>query len=133
MNQVVIALGSNIEPWDNVTKARALLAEEFELLKASRFTETAPIGNPHQPDFVNGVVLIQTNLSQQQLKTRLRELEQKLGRNHLRDKNAARTIDLDIVAWNHAIVDPDVYVRDFLRAAVEQVCPSKLSQLSQKE
>lgn len=123
MNQVIIAVGSNIEPWDHTARARALLAAEFELMRESRFIKTEPIGNPDQPDYVNGVLLIQTNLLPEQLKARLRTIEHTLGRRPSRNKRAPRTIDLDIVVWNHEVVDPDVYEREFLKTAVAEVCP----------
>ena len=123
MSRAVIALGSNIRPQDNVPKAILRIGQTHRIMKKSRFTETPAIGSTPQPDFVNGALLIETAMDRDALKDWLRKVEAELGRVRSEDRNAPRTIDLDIVVWDGQIVDDDVYGRDFLRRAVEEVCP----------
>jgi 2-amino-4-hydroxy-6-hydroxymethyldihydropteridine diphosphokinase len=123
MNQVIIGIGSNIDPQKNIQKVREILAKEFQVLKESSFVETKPVGNPNQANFINGTILIQTDLSPEELKTRLCTIEVLLGRNRTSDRNSPRTIDLDIAVWNGNIVDLDVHRRPFLSASVLELWP----------
>jgi 2-amino-4-hydroxy-6-hydroxymethyldihydropteridine diphosphokinase len=62
-------------------------------------------------------------MGREELKSWLRELERELGRIRKSDRYDPRTIDLDIVVWGGEIMDEDVYEREFLRAAILEVCP----------
>ena len=123
MNQAIIGLGSNIDPHKNVTKARAALAERFQILESSRFSRTKPIGYKKQPDFINGAMLIATHLDWQELRQILKEIENNLGRVRQRNSHGPRVIDLDLLVFNHQVVHQDVYERDFIRKAVTQLQP----------
>ena len=124
MNQVVIAIGSNIDPEKNIRMAIAKIRVNFELRAESAFVTTKPIGNTDQPDFTNGALLISTHLKPPELKRWLKNVEKKLGRTKSQDKNGPRTIDLDIAVWNGKIVDNDVHERNFLKNAVFELLPS---------
>jgi 2-amino-4-hydroxy-6-hydroxymethyldihydropteridine diphosphokinase len=122
MNQVIIGVGSNIDPRHNIQQATDLIRECFHLVAVSQFRETKPVGVTNQPNFLNGAVLIRTPLDPVQLKSRLRQIEDRLERQR-EAKNGPRTIDLDIMVWNGKVVDPEVMHRDFLQAAIEDVDP----------
>ena len=124
MNQAVIGIGSNIQPEANIPKAISSIRKAHRILKQSRFIETLPIGSPDQPHFYNGAVLIETELERDDLKAWLLKVESELGRVRGIDRNAPRTIDLDIVVWSGEVVDLDVYGRDYLRQAVNEVYPA---------
>ena len=121
MNRVVIGIGSNIDPQANVRAAVEAIAAGHRLLAESAFVQTEAIGRPHDPPFLNGAVLIETQMDADALKRWLRELEAQLGRRRGPDRCAPRTIDLDIVVLNGEIVDWAVRERDFLRTAVREV------------
>lgn len=121
MNQAVIGLGSNIDPKKNIQAAKEALRQRFSVLKESDFIETKPVNCGTQPNFINGAVLLMTDWDQDRLKSELRGIEDVLGRTRGADKNAPRTIDLDVVVWNNRIVDKDYYHRDFLKQLVDQV------------
>ena len=61
-------------------------------------------------------------MNHEQLRDWLKQVEDQLGRKRI-EKFGPRTIDLDIVVWNDKIVDADVYERDFLRNAIQQIFP----------
>lgn len=124
MNRAVIALGSNIDPKEHVAAAQAQIAAGHRLLGTSRFVITQPIGPQDQPSFLNGCVLIETDMGLESLRQWLKDLEDRLGRVRTSDKFGPRTIDLDVVAWNGQIVDEDVYSRDFLQEAVRELLPT---------
>ena len=122
-HEVVIGLGSNIDPEANLEQAVQELESRFKVSKRSRWTRTKPIGIQDQPDFYNGALLMETELEQQSLKKELKRIEDILGRDRSLPKFGPRTIDLDILIWNKKVVDEDYYERDFLRKGVEEIIP----------
>lgn len=124
MNKAVIALGSNIEPETNIKLARHKLAQNFDLVKESQFIKTKPVGYIEQPDFINGCILIETDLDQTQLKNKLKSIEREMGREKSPIKFGPRSIDLDITVFNTQIVDQDFYNREFVKKTTLEVYPS---------
>lgn len=122
-NEVIIGVGSNIDPQINIDKAKQLIAQNHNLLKASSFIETKPIGCKNQDNFLNGAFLIETEMDTLSLKSWLKTLETQLGRVKTENKNGPRTIDLDIIVWNREIVDSEVYERDFLINSIKELIP----------
>ena len=123
MNQVIISVGSNIEPDKNIAKAREILSKDFEVVAETDFISTKPVGYTQQPDFLNGAVLIRTDLKLEPLRQHLRKIEDTLGRRRTILKFGPRTVDLDIVVWNGKLLDPDFYERDYLKKAVLELMP----------
>ena len=124
MNSAVIGIGSNIDPEENIEEGKRLLSEKFNILKFSRFVKTPPKGNLHQPEFINGGVLLETKLSQSETKDILKGFEVQMGRTNAMHCNKPRIIDFDIHVWNGEVIDPFFYEWDFLRSIVLEVLPS---------
>ena len=122
-HEVVVGLGSNIDPEANLEQAVLELKSRFKVSKQSKWTRSKPIGIQDQPDFYNGALLLETELEQQSLKKELKRIEDILGRDRSLPKFGPRTIDLDILIWNKKVVDEDYYERDFLRKGVEEIIP----------
>jgi len=122
-NRAVLGLGSNIDPEENIHKAVVIIRAEFSLIKISSFVTTEPVGFKEQAPFLNGALLIETELDAAALKIRLREIETALGRVRAENKNGPRTIDLDILVWNGEVVDDDVYEREFLKSSIVELIP----------
>ena len=121
MHEVVISIGSNIDPHSNIKKALLVLKDFIQIQKVSELIITKPIGITDQPDFVNGALKCFTFQSREELIQQLKAIEDLLGRDRSRPKFGPREIDLDIVAWNGEIVDTDYFSRDFLKTVVDQV------------
>ncbi len=104
---VFISLGSNIEPEKNLAQAVRLLRSKCHVTAVSSVYRTAPQGFSEQPDFLNMAVLVSTSLSPESLKGEALDwIEHELER--IRDplnKNAPRTIDLDISLWGDAVFE----------------------------
>ena len=122
-NNVVIGVGSNIEPSKNIREAQSAIANHFKLIKTSSLIETKPIGYLDQDNFLNCAFLIETDMDSEKLKFWLKDLEGRLGRIKTENKNGPRTIDLDIVVWNEEIVDAEVYEREFLQHSIAELLP----------
>ena len=88
MNRVIIGLGSNIKPDQNIQQARETLATKYNVIAESEFKITTPVGKIKQADFINGSVLIDTRLPIDQLKEELSEIEKSMGRNKPHDRFA---------------------------------------------
>jgi len=133
-NRVFISLGSNIDAETNLTAAVRHLRnhDAVEVIATSRVYETAPVGTVDQPNFLNAALLIRTQLSAEALKAGpLWEVEQVLGRVRTADKNAPRTIDLDIALFNYDVLDvgvrhipdPELLTRAHVAVPVADLAP----------
>ena len=121
MNSCIVSLGSNIDSEKNIAEALRLIAANFQLIKASRFIKTKPIGMADQPDFTNGAVLIRTEINLENLTSALKKIEDQMGRDRTKAKFGPRNIDLDILVWNGEVIDQDYFTRDFLRASADEL------------
>ena len=121
MNTVAIGVGSNIDPNDNISKARKYISRDHSLIRSSTFVKTKPVGYEKQEDFLNGAFLVKTDLNKQEFTIYLKDLENKLGRVRTKNKNGPRTIDLDVVIWNDKIIDHDCYEREFLKNCLNEL------------
>lgn len=104
MNLVALSLGSNIDKERNLPEAVRLLRELCEVTAVAPVYETAPTGLLNQPNFFNTAVLMQTPLSAAEVKeTIIATIETQLKRVRQADKNAPRTIDIDIALFNDGV------------------------------
>jgi 2-amino-4-hydroxy-6-hydroxymethyldihydropteridine diphosphokinase len=131
-NIAYLSLGSNIEPADNLKTALELLAEKTRLIAVSSVWETRPVGLIDQPNFLNAAVIVETELTAEQLKQQvLASIEQSLGRVRRANKNAPRPIDIDIMLFNRQILDlgqrhipdPEVVERPFVAIPLAEIAP----------
>lgn len=104
-HRAFIGLGSNIEPERYLPVAVSELTSLGEIVSVSEVYQSAAVGESNQSDFLNAAVLWETDLTPLQVCDALREIEHRMGR--VRDphnKNAARTIDLDLVLYDDAVM-----------------------------
>jgi 2-amino-4-hydroxy-6-hydroxymethyldihydropteridine diphosphokinase len=107
---ILVALGSNITgPWGTpkhtLRHAIAVMpGYNIRVLMTSRFLVTAPYGVENQPDFVNAVVSVATELTPSKLMATLHEIERKAGRKR-ELRWGPRTLDLDLLDYNGMIVE----------------------------
>lgn len=103
MSKVNIALGANIgEPAVSMRQAVERLGELGEVLKRSGIYRTKPWGLTEQPDFLNAVVQIETNLAPGPLLKELKAIEQQMGRTKT-VRWGPRLIDLDILTYDSIV------------------------------
>jgi 2-amino-4-hydroxy-6-hydroxymethyldihydropteridine diphosphokinase len=135
-NQVVVSIGSNINREKNLPAAVELLKSHAHLLAVSPIYETVPVGLFNQPNFFNAAALVETHLNAADFKRLvLAGIENSLGRVRSADKNAPRTIDLDITLFNqdilnldenHHIPDPDLLKFPHVAVPVADLVPDLL-------
>ena len=105
---ILIALGANLpspagEPQQTLDAAlKRLEASGVRIIARSGWYRTAPVPVSDQPWFVNGVVRVETGLQPAALLALVRQVELEFGRERTL-RNAARTLDLDIVDYDGRI------------------------------
>ena len=133
--KAVIALGANIgEPKENLDLAIALLREATDVQLVSSYYTTAPVGGPEQPDYLNAVCIIDSELPAMDLLSLLHGIEKSLGRERI-EHWGPRTIDLDLLTWADAVVDePDLQIphprladRRFALLPLQELVPNWLT------
>jgi len=99
--RAIIGLGSNIDPERNTRLAARLLGrcEGWTLVAVSPVYRSPAVGTDG-PDFYNSAALVETVLTPDEMRTRLRGIEERMGRIRTDDKFAPRPIDLDVVAFD---------------------------------
>ena len=108
LNTVVVLLGSNIDKEINLPKAIFLLKNYCNIIAISSIYETLPVGCVSQDNFFNAAVQFETELDVYGVKDEIiSSIEKKLDRVRLNDKNAPRTIDIDIVLFNNEVLEYD--------------------------
>lgn len=124
LNRAYLLLGSNSDKERNIVSAVRWLAAAGDIVAVSSVYETAPVGNPNQESFLNAAVVIETPLSAEVLKREvLGPIEDRLGRRRTVDKNAPRTIDIDIALFNDEVLDPEISTRAHLAVPLAEVAP----------
>lgn len=100
MTLAIIALGSNINPIDNIQQASEQLFRlpESRVVGVSSLYRTKPVGYLDQPDFINAVIAIDTHLDKYDLLSQLQNIENHCGRTRP-FANAPRTLDLDLIDY----------------------------------
>ena len=133
MNRAYLSLGSSLDKERNLRAGVGLLAEHGRVLAVSSAYETAPIGNPDDPTFLNAALILETPLEPQALKeTVLRAVEDQLGRQRTSDPNASRTFDADISLFNDEILDlgrrhipdPEILLYAHIAVPLAEIAPN---------
>jgi len=102
-----IGLGSNLgDRKKNITKALDALAADkhIKLFRTSSITETKPLAEKTQRDYLNLVAGIKTTLKADKLLKVLKKIETSLGRKKQNEKWSSRTIDLDILLFGNKTI-----------------------------
>lgn len=110
MSQAVtayIGLGSNLAgPRQQLERACQALAAlpDSTLLRHSSWVRSAPLGPPDQPDYLNGVAVLETMLSPHALLDALQAIEARQGRVRGPQRWGPRTLDLDLLLYGEQII-----------------------------
>ncbi len=129
-HKVGILLGSNIDPDVHLPLAIQQLSDHFPIEILSSVWESEAVGSDG-PNFHNAAALVGTMVDDRnEMRQILRSIESRLGRVRKADKNAPRTIDLDIVIWDSKVVDEDLWKYPHMVMPVSEILPNILSSIS---
>ena len=107
MTKGYAGLGSNLgNKRENITRAigRINAYEEISIKEKSGFYDTAPVGGPPQPDYVNCVIEMETEIEPQTLLKEFKKIEVELGRKS-GVRWGPRVVDLDILLYGDRIIN----------------------------
>jgi 2-amino-4-hydroxy-6-hydroxymethyldihydropteridine diphosphokinase len=97
--KAVVALGANIgNPSEQMDLAIAMLKEATDVIAVSTYYITKPVGGPEQPDYINAVCILESDLPALDLLSLLQGIEKSLGRERI-ERWGPRTIDLDLIQY----------------------------------
>lgn len=133
MTVAYIALGSNLQdPVKQVTRAFKALATlaDTQLLVCSSLYKTAPVGYDNQPDFINAVAKVETQLPPVALLRQLLTVETGFGRERP-FPNAPRILDLDLLLYGDVrmqtpeltLPHPRMHERGFVLLPLAEIAP----------
>ena len=137
MQQAYIALGSNLagdldSPASQVIRGLQSIEQlpKTKLIKSSSLYQSAAVGYLNQPDFINAVVEISTQLSPEDLLEKLLNIEHEAGRERP-FANAPRVLDCDLLLYDNVTMHtekltlphPRMHERGFVLLPLAEIAP----------
>lgn len=135
MNTVFIAVGSNLA--DPVTQANEAIQAlkslpRSEFVRASSLYSSTPMGPQDQPDYINAVVEVKTELTPLELLDCTQAIELEQGRVRKEERWGPRTLDLDIILYGNEVIDSERLVvphygmkeREFVLYPLAEIAPN---------
>jgi 2-amino-4-hydroxy-6-hydroxymethyldihydropteridine diphosphokinase len=135
---IFIALGANLPSDHGAPEATleaalaAIRAAGVTVEARSAWYATAPVPRSGQPDYVNGVARVSTDLAPADLLAVLHRIEDRFGRMRAA-RNEARVIDLDLIDYGGVVTGPDgeglvlphprAHLRGFVLLPLRDVAP----------
>jgi 2-amino-4-hydroxy-6-hydroxymethyldihydropteridine diphosphokinase len=132
----LIAIGTNLgDRLENLQRGLALLRERLQPqeMRAGGLYETAPVDcAPGTQAFFNSVIQLTAVCTPQELHGHLQAIEQAMGRPSVREKNAPRALDLDLLYAGDFVSDdpvltvphPRLHLRRFVLQPLADLCPA---------
>lgn len=132
---VIVALGCNDKgAWSSCTEAlEAALArfrsEGIDVVARSSWWSSMAWPDPHDPAFLNGVVIVRTEHDPHALMAALGRIEDAFGRERS-VRNAPRTLDLDLIAYGRLSGDLQGLILPHPRAAERRFVMGPLAEIA---
>ncbi len=133
MNRAFLCLGGNLgNRLENIENALKLIEKKVgNIIQTSNIYETQAWGSTSKNNFLNLCVEISTKMDSQTLLKTLLIIEKKLGRSRGKNKNADRTMDIDILLFNNEIIEnklvqiphPRLHLRKFVLVPLNEIAP----------
>ena len=141
MSIAYIALGSNLGDKEaNLRQAlKMLLVKGLQIRSVSSFFKTESYGVTDQPEFINAVACVKTDLAPEKLLKLLLDTELEMGRVRLRHWGE-RNIDLDLLLYDDLIYyseklvlpHPDMQNRLFVLQPLSEIAADKIHPVYKK-
>ena len=131
MCEVFLGLGSNLNDRAGYLDRAVAALGSLGKVARSRWYETAAVGLPGAPAFLNGVVQLESDLAPDELLRQTRDIERRLGRDPLR-RAGSRTIDIDILLYGRQVISrpgleiphPRLHQRAFVLVPLADLSPN---------
>ncbi len=132
MNVIFLLLGSNLGNRKHfLDEAIRLIATEIgSVTNRSSIYETQSWGKTDLPDYLNQVIVVETNFAARQVLSGVLDIEKRLGRTR-EEKWGSRTIDIDILFFNNEVMNepdlqvphPQLHKRGFTLTPLAEIAP----------
>jgi 2-amino-4-hydroxy-6-hydroxymethyldihydropteridine diphosphokinase len=127
-----LSIGSNIHPESNLPKAIQRLRDFGQIPAISNAWESHAEGSKG-PNYLNAALLLMTITQMENLKPMvIRPIEADLGRVRSGDKNAPRTIDIDIMIADSEPLNANRWAYPFVIVTMSELLPDFTHPLSHK-
>ena len=132
---MVIALGSNLKGvWAStealLTAAMARLRPEgLDVIACSSWWRSAAWPDPDEPPYLNGAAVVETTLDAHETLQALGRIEEAFGRDR-GERNAPRTLDLDLIAYGRLAGDLNGLILPHPRAAERRFVMGPLAEIA---
>jgi 2-amino-4-hydroxy-6-hydroxymethyldihydropteridine diphosphokinase len=133
MKKVFLGLGSDLgDREENLKHAVEVIGTSAGMVTGiSPVYETEPVGFIGNGDFLNMVILVETDLSPSDFLKKLMILESELGRVRGEIRNISRIIDIDILLWDDEVINgvslivphPRMHQRRFVLVPLNDIAP----------
>lgn len=136
MKKVYISVGANLgNRIETIENAYKKINESCgRIVKKSSFYTTPPWGFQSDQEFINAVILIETELEMMELLHCLKSIEHEMGRVRRKksDKYEDRLIDLDIIDYNQMVFESEhlalphnkMHLRNFVLIPLLEIAPN---------
>jgi 2-amino-4-hydroxy-6-hydroxymethyldihydropteridine diphosphokinase len=119
-----LSLGSNIQPEKNLVSAIQLLQEKGRIGRVSNAWESRSVG-ADGPNYLNACLAFTAPLTWPVLKEQvILPIELQLGRRRTENKNAPRTMDIDIILFDDSSCDEKSWEKAFVVVPLAEIYPS---------
>lgn len=108
MAEVLVGMGSNIDPENNLLQAAAALRSEFSDVTFSTVYRSPAVGMDGD-DFLNACCVFHSHMAQPELRRRMKALEDAQGRDRSAGSWKPRTLDLDVLMYDGKVIDDELY------------------------
>jgi 2-amino-4-hydroxy-6-hydroxymethyldihydropteridine diphosphokinase len=133
MHQVYLGLGSNQgNRLEQIQKAIQLIGERVgNVVRQSSIIETKPWGFTSGNPFLNGAILVESELRPREILEITKQIERELGRVYKGGAYRDRPIDIDILLYDDWTIDtpdleiphPLMFERDFVMIPLREIYP----------
>lgn len=108
MAEVLIGMGSNIEPEENLLRAATTLRRMFGAVAFSSVYRSSAVGM-EGADFLNACCCFESSSSATAVKEQLKKVEDAQGRDRSEGSWRPRTLDLDLLMYDGEVMDDELY------------------------
>jgi 2-amino-4-hydroxy-6-hydroxymethyldihydropteridine diphosphokinase len=121
-HRACLGLGSNVDQALNLRRAIRRLRRVVTVDAISTAWQSPAVGVAG-PDYMNAAVLARTSQSRESLMTKLKEIENALGRVHDHEQSALVPIDIDLLVFDLEFAEDDLWSQVYRATPVAELLP----------
>ncbi len=142
MNVAFLCLGGNMgDRLANLNEAKQQIMDlGCDIVSESSVYQTKAWGTEAAPDYYNQIIKISTELKADELMGKLQSVEKNMGRVRTDNRNASRTMDMDILFYNSDIINSDalevphprLHLRNFVLIPLNEIAATFIHPIFKK-